>query len=89
MLMDIVILKRDLDFLEQWRPYLEGFHPILVQDGDPDKYLKILLGPTMNSIIVVLSKQPWVTARGLSHKRTHQFETLASWYRRKVSIHRG
>jgi reversibly glycosylated polypeptide/UDP-arabinopyranose mutase len=42
MLMDIVIPSiRDLDFLEQWRPYLEGFHLILVQDGDPDKYLKI------------------------------------------------
>ena len=42
LLMDIVIPSiRDLDFLEQWRPYLEGFHLILVQDGDPDKFLKI------------------------------------------------
>ena len=41
-IMDIVIPSiRDLDFLEQWRPYLEGFHLILVQDGDPDKFLKI------------------------------------------------
>jgi hypothetical protein len=23
------------------RPFLEGFHLILVQDGDPDRYLKI------------------------------------------------
>jgi len=36
--MDIVIPSiRDLDFLDVWRPFLEGFHLILVQDGDPDK----------------------------------------------------
>mmetsp|Transcript_4069 Transcript_4069/g.8720 ORF Transcript_4069/g.8720 Transcript_4069/m.8720 type:complete len:587 (+) Transcript_4069:66-1826(+) len=40
--MDVVIPSiRDLDFLDEWRPFLEGFHLILVQDGDPDKYLKI------------------------------------------------
>ena len=40
--MDIVIPSiRDLDFLNEWRPFLEGFHLILVQDGDPDKYLRI------------------------------------------------
>lgn len=32
--MDIVIPSiRDLDFLEDWKPYLQGFHLILVQDG--------------------------------------------------------
>jgi len=36
--MDIVIPSiRDLDFLDVWRPFFEGFHLILVQDGDPDK----------------------------------------------------
>ena len=40
--MDIVIPSiRDLDFLDVWRPFVEGFHLILVQDGDPDKFLRI------------------------------------------------
>lgn len=40
--LDIVIPSiRDLDFLESWRPFLEPYHLILVQDGDPDKKLKI------------------------------------------------
>jgi reversibly glycosylated polypeptide/UDP-arabinopyranose mutase len=40
--MDIVIPSiRDLDFLNEWRPFLEGFHLILVQDGDPNKHLQI------------------------------------------------
>ena len=40
--MDIVVPSiRDLDFLEQWRDVIEGFHLIFVQDGDPTKMLKI------------------------------------------------
>jgi hypothetical protein len=41
-LMDIVIPTiRDLHFLEQWKPFIEGMHLILVQDGDPDKQVWI------------------------------------------------
>jgi reversibly glycosylated polypeptide / UDP-arabinopyranose mutase len=41
-LVDIVVPSiRDLDFLEIWKPFIEGFHLILVQDGDPKKQLKI------------------------------------------------
>ena len=41
-LMDIVIPSiRDLDFLNNWREFIEGFHIILIQDGDPAKVLKI------------------------------------------------
>lgn len=42
-MVDIVMPSiRDLDvFLEAWRPFIEPFHLILVQDGDPDKNLHI------------------------------------------------
>ena len=41
-LIDIVIPSiRDLDFLEEWKEFIEPFHLILVQDGDPSKVLKI------------------------------------------------
>ena len=42
-LVDVVMPSiRDLDnFLEAWRPFIEPFHLILVQDGDPDKVLHI------------------------------------------------
>ena len=40
--MDIVIPSiRNLDFLEYWREFFQGFHVILVQDGDPEKKLKV------------------------------------------------
>jgi reversibly glycosylated polypeptide/UDP-arabinopyranose mutase len=39
--LDIVIPTiRNLDFLEQWRPYLSPYH-IIVQDGDPSKVIKV------------------------------------------------
>jgi hypothetical protein len=39
---DIVIpCIRDLDFLEEWRAFIEPHHLIIVQDGDPDKQLKV------------------------------------------------
>ena len=41
-IMDVVIPSiRDLDFLEYWKPFIEKFHIILIQDGDPQKQLKI------------------------------------------------
>nr|KYP42727.1 Alpha-1,4-glucan-protein synthase [UDP-forming] [Cajanus cajan] len=42
---DIVIPTiRNLDFLEKWRPFFEGFHLIIVQDGDPSKVIKVPQG---------------------------------------------
>ncbi len=39
---DIVIPTiRSLDFLEQWRPFFEPYHLIVVQDGDPDRQVSI------------------------------------------------
>ena len=32
---------RDLDFLNQWREFFQGFHVIIIQDGDPNKQLVI------------------------------------------------
>ncbi|CAF3350950.1 unnamed protein product [Rotaria sp. Silwood1] len=39
---DIVIPSiRDLDFLEDWKSFFQHFHLIIIQDGDPDKFLRI------------------------------------------------
>jgi reversibly glycosylated polypeptide/UDP-arabinopyranose mutase len=39
---DIVIPTiRDLDFLESWKKFFQYFHLIIIQDGDPKKFLKI------------------------------------------------
>ncbi|CAE6233207.1 unnamed protein product [Arabidopsis arenosa] len=39
---DIVIPTiRSLDFLEQWRPFLQHYHLIIVQDGDPSIKIKV------------------------------------------------
>ena len=41
-MVDIVVPSiRDLDFLEDWKPFIEKFHIIIIQDGDPSKLLKI------------------------------------------------
>eukprot|EP01034_Spumella_vulgaris_P002618 gene2618-3396_t len=41
-LMDIVVPSiRDLEFLENWKPFIEKFHIIIIQDGDGVKELKI------------------------------------------------
>lgn len=40
--LDIVIPTiRNLDFLEQWRPFFQQYHLIIVQDGDPSKTIKV------------------------------------------------
>eukprot|EP00270_Netrium_digitus_P007954 TRINITY_DN233_c0_g1_i3.p1 TRINITY_DN233_c0_g1~~TRINITY_DN233_c0_g1_i3.p1 ORF type:complete len:363 (+),score=37.43 TRINITY_DN233_c0_g1_i3:72-1160(+) len=40
--LDIVIPTiRSLDFLEQWRPYFQKYHLIIIQDGDPTKVIKV------------------------------------------------
>jgi len=41
-LIDIVTPSiRNLDFLNQWRQFFQGFHIIIIQDGDPDIHLEI------------------------------------------------
>ena len=41
-IMDIVVPSiRDLDFLEKWKPFIENFHVIIIQDGDCQKHLQI------------------------------------------------
>ena len=36
--LDIVIPTiRSLDFLEQWRPFFQRYHLIVIQDGDPSR----------------------------------------------------
>lgn len=43
--LDIVIPTiRNLDFLEQWRPFFQPYHLIIVQDGDPTKVIKVPQG---------------------------------------------
>ncbi|KAK7861595.1 putative udp-arabinopyranose mutase 1 [Quercus suber] len=40
--LDIVIPTiRTLDFLENWRPFFEQYHLIIVQDGDPSKTIEV------------------------------------------------
>ena len=40
--LDIVIPTiRNLDFLEMWRPFLQPYHLIIVQDGDPTKVINV------------------------------------------------
>ncbi|GLT69241.1 hypothetical protein SLA2020_414070 [Shorea laevis] len=40
--LDIVIPTiRNLDFLEMWRPFLQPYHLIIVQDGDPTKTIRV------------------------------------------------
>lgn len=40
--LDIVIPTiRNLDFLEQWRPFFQPYHLIIVQDGDPSKNILV------------------------------------------------
>jgi hypothetical protein len=44
-LVDIVIPTiRSLDFLEQWRPFFQGFHLIVIQDGDPTRKVEVPAG---------------------------------------------
>lgn len=35
------VLCRNLDFLEEWRPFFQPYHLIIVQDGDPTKKIHV------------------------------------------------
>lgn len=40
--LDIVIPTiRSLDFLEMWRPFFEKYHLIVIQDGDPNRTVRV------------------------------------------------
>ena len=40
--LDIVIPTiRNLDFLEQWRPFFQRYHLIVIQDGDPQRTVAV------------------------------------------------
>ncbi|RRT48859.1 hypothetical protein B296_00049284, partial [Ensete ventricosum] len=40
--LDIVIPTiRNLDFLEMWRPFFQPYHLIIVQDGDPNRTIRV------------------------------------------------
>ena len=62
---DIVIPTiRNLDFLEQWRPFFQGYHLIIVQDGDPTKKINIPEGFSYelynrNDIERILGDKAW------------------------------
>ena len=69
-LVDIVIAtSKDLDFLEDWKPFIEKFHIIIIQDGDPSKILKI---PTWANFILyntdditaALGSNSWIISSG-------------------------
>ena len=43
--LDIVIPTiRSLDFLEQWRPFFQPYHLIVIQDGDPSRKVGVPSG---------------------------------------------
>ena len=78
-LMDIVIpTVRDLEFLEIWRPYIEKFHLILIQDGDPSKVLKIPEWANYelynrNDIEAILGSRAWIISKGDASIRNFGF----------------
>jgi reversibly glycosylated polypeptide / UDP-arabinopyranose mutase len=63
--LDIVIPTiRNLDFLEQWRPYFAPYHLIIVQDGDPTKKINVPAGfdyelYNRNDIDRILGDKAW------------------------------
>jgi hypothetical protein len=68
--LDIVVPSiRNLSFLNDWREFFQGFHVIIVQDGDPDKFLEI---PNWvdyelynrKDIEAVVGEKAWLLARG-------------------------
>ena len=63
--LDIVIPTiRNLDFLEQWRPFFQRYHLIVVQDGDPKRTVKVPCGfdyelYTRTDVERILGKNAW------------------------------
>lgn len=63
--LDIVIPTiRNLDFLEQWRPFFQPYHLIIIQDGDPTKKIHVPEGfdyelYNRNDIERILGDKAW------------------------------
>jgi hypothetical protein len=73
-LIDIVIPSiRNLDFLQSWREFFQGFHIIVIQDGDPSIHLEIPRWVdyelyNRNDIKKALGMDEWI----ISHKGKEQ-----------------
>lgn len=63
--LDIVIPTiRNLDFLEQWRPFFQRYHLIVIQDGDPKRTVTVPPGfdytlYTRTDIERILGEKAW------------------------------
>jgi reversibly glycosylated polypeptide/UDP-arabinopyranose mutase len=84
--MDIVIPTiRDLDFLEDWRPYFEDHHLIIVQDGDPERDIEVPDGfdydlYNWNDIEDDLGDDRWIISKKDSACRCYGFLKADSKY---------
>jgi len=84
--MDIVIPTiRDLDFLEDWRPYFEEHHLIIVQDGDPSRTIEVPEGFSYdlydwNDIEDDLGDDRWIISKKDSACRCYGFLKAESEY---------
>lgn len=84
--MDIVIPTiRDLDFLEEWRPYFEDHHLIIIQDGDPERDIRIPEGFSYdhynrNDIEEDLGENSWIISKKDSACRCYGFLKADSKY---------
>lgn len=66
--LDIVIPTiRNLDFLEQWRPFFEPYHLIIIQDGDPTKTIKVPAGFDYELYNRYVRETPASTSRSASN----------------------
>lgn len=86
MFMDIVIPTiRNLDFLEEWRPYFEAHHLIVVQDGDPSRAVQVPDGfdydlYNWNDIEEDLGEDRWIISKLDSACRCYGFLKADSEY---------
>jgi reversibly glycosylated polypeptide/UDP-arabinopyranose mutase len=84
--MDIVIPTiRDLDFLEEWRPYFEDHHLIVVQDGDPSREIEVPSSfdydlYNWNDINDDLGEDRWIISKRDSACRCYGFLKAESEY---------
>jgi len=84
--MDIIIPTiRDLDFLEDWRPYFSEHHLIVVQDGDPSRTIEVPEGfdydlYDWNDIQDDLGEDRWIISKKDSACRCYGFLKANSEY---------
>lgn len=84
--MDIIIPTiRDLEFLNDWRPYFENHHLIIVQDGDPTREISVPKGfdyklYDWDDIEDDLGKNRWIISKKDSACRCYGFLKSNSRY---------